>query len=239
MILGAGRLLDADVPFLLSVFEQLLLLDADPGALEELKKNRDLRAAGARVQYLLQDVTGSIESWTEELEGLLFNKCEESSLTEFLQQLRPYDSPQVKAQVVLSLNLLGQIPLYWRDRVHALLLDQYGLDTDVDGKYAPALQAALDASCAALQLGHLEMLKSTAAETIMLIFDREYCYYRRDQAPWRVESAMYCSNVEAALAPYQACERDSWLWHIAPQGVEASDHGEIHVVEAHAFRHEK
>lgn len=235
LVLGAGRLLDVDLPFLLSKFEHITFIDADPGAIQDIQRIPELKAAGEQVSFLLEDLTGSLESWTAALQAVLGEAVQPERLAVFLSELRPKRPAQLKGDVILSLNLLGQIPIYWRDRVQSMVLRHWKIDTDADGKYPAKLQAALDASCRVLQSGHLEMLQSSQAKKILLIHDREYCYYQSTHAAWRVEPALYVSAIGAAFASYSCHLSDAWLWHIAPQGIENKHFGEIHVVEARSF----
>lgn len=223
-VLGAGRLIDVDADGLLERSREVHLIDADPGC------RSVWRAVGSAQQRKklvarTEDVTDCIISWSRRIASI----GGRSKLAAGLATLRaprpawadePFD-------LIVSLNLLGQIPLYWRDFVrsaHASLSEHE--------------EEGLALSMGELQSAHLRALFSSMASRVILIFDSEYYFYEASRAEWRVESALFGAAADAlrAGAGARALEgSDTWLWHLAPQFVEQEDEGEIHKVEALAF----
>jgi hypothetical protein len=217
-VLGAGRLLDIDLLGLLSRCRSVHLFDADSSAVSRWKAVSG-REYGRRVFGHVLDLTGSMQSWTKGLAaanrgGTLaeYLECCETSVPAWAYE--PFDG-------YISLNILGQIPLYWRDRVLAVKRD---LSDD---------QAiALDKTMGRLQCAHLEGLAARSDAWSLLITDTEYYFYRSDTSEWRIESAL-CGDAKGVYRAFRGNGRhDRWLWHVAPQFVEGDDEGEIHLVEA-------
>lgn len=244
-VLGAGRLLDVDLTQLACDGGEVHLLDADPGA------SRAWRSAAralphTRIVSHLVDLTWSMDEWSDTLQSFLAahhvnarrgaDPAAQAELAAFLDRATLPDSAECAAKLprcdlLISQNLLSQIPLYWRDRFHAAVLRCWRLDSDEHGRYGDVLQRALERAMARLQMQHLEVLRQSGASRIVIICDRNFFYYRRDVAPWQVHPALYGGlATPLALPGYQLSGQSSWLWHLAPQGIEHAGHGEIHEV---------
>jgi hypothetical protein len=226
-ILGAGRLLDLDVARLRGYRGKITLYDADPSVLPAWR--RQLRDTG--VELVIGDVTAVMDRWSAEIRAV---RGSEATLAGIISGLSAAceDSPVKVADHVISLNLLGQLPIYWRDRI-----------ATVKARVAPEpegsvpLEEAIEASCAALQLAHLELLRRRARHSVSLIYDTRYHFYRRDIAPWQTEEALAIPRVE--IDGFLRVARDGWLWHVAPQGIEDPDFGVIHAVAAERYSEPK
>ena len=217
-VLGAGRLLDVDCERLADRFSTIDLYDNDPGALTVWKKAT--RPFPRKFKFNLLDLTGALDYWKRWLQG-------PQQLVEKLSTLPPL--PAIPLEVgqystVLSLNLLGQIPLYWRDRVTESIANR---------SLNQAEQAALDESCRLLESQHINLLQNCGAQSVVLLSDSEYYYYEPNTVNWQVEPAVF--EMELDHNQYQETLRDCWLWHLAPYGAEGSKYGEIHRVEARAY----
>jgi hypothetical protein len=239
-ILGAGRLLDVDIDLVTKKFSAVDLYDADPKVLRSksqlLKSNSKIS-----VRCFVEDVTGCLADWTAQLKQILIEHPGNLKvLTNFFIDLNASTKYRLHSQyqAILSVNLLSQICLYWRDRVHQLLSQTWGFETDDQGNYEGPVQEALEESMAKLQAQHLDLLSSAQSDRILLITDRYFHYYTSDQAPWMTEPALWIPNAETRieLQDYEVIESSSWLWHIAPQGIEQEDYGSIHEVIASAFK---
>jgi len=226
-ILGAGRLLDVPLAALLDEGREVHLFDIDPGCARVWAK----AGRGRAVVPHLTDLTGSFVAWTEQLERCVRSAgCRCSDVESLLSELSPGSTvPLDGFGLVVSLNLLSQIPIYWRDRVEAAVrrLDPRWSDE-------PSFERALAESCRRLQAHHLRSLAASGARQIVILTDTDFFYYRRDEARWQSEASLYIGPVE--LVGYAPLRRDSWLWHIAPQGVEEQAYGSIHRVAALEFR---
>jgi hypothetical protein len=217
-VLGAGRLLDIDVRGLLHRCHTVHLFDADPDAASRWRGVVG-REYGTRVVGHVVDLTDSMNLWTKGLAAAIRT----GRLLEFLGECRaPVPAwAHESFDGYVSLNLLGQIPLYWRDRVLAAA-------GELSGEHWLALEGAMGQ----LQAAHMRGLVLRPDAWSLLVTDTEYYFYQGDQSKWRVEPALFGEAREVYEANFAREVRDTWLWHIAPQFIESDDEGEIHRVEA-------
>lgn len=219
LVLGAGSLLDIEVDALLEVCEILHLYDADHTC-EEAWARAAGKEYGTRVLGHCVDCTETLEQWSA---GLKAGVCR-NELSAFLKSCHaPVPEWQgISCQGIISLNLLGQIPLYWRDRVMR-----------IKSNLTHEEMLSLTASMERLQSAHIAgLLKRNSAWSILLT-DTEYYFYHSDQSEWRIEPALFGNVPQLVRQMYKGFgASQSWLWHVAPQYVESDDEGEIHRVEA-------
>lgn len=224
-ILGAGRLLDIDLSALLPLFSEVHLYDADPCAVAAWKRVSGA-AYGRTVFGHTEDITNSLATWTSGLS----KASKRGELTEYLDGLvtRPGQWESFGFDGVISLNVIGQLPLYWRDRVLELT-DTLSRDEE----------RALVDSMARLQTAHVAALKRAPKAWAIAITDTEYYSYQVDYPQWEVTDALH-GETRASLNHTEhgttIVEHDAWLWHLAPQFVESDTEGAIHRVEARAWR---
>jgi len=224
-VLGAGRLFDIDLPQLLAKFSEIHLFDADPSVIGSWR-----RVAGPafrkKVIPRIGDVTGSLSEWSAGLGPAI----RRGSLARYLDSLQPgsggWESERFDG--VISLNVVGQLPIYWRDRVLDRA-DAIGLEEN----------RALVDSMTRLQSAHVAAVRERPMRWSIVITDTEYYTYTVDRSEWHVESALH-GTVEGELlrdTPHmRRCGEDRWLWHLAPQFIESDTEGYIHRVEASAWR---
>lgn len=223
-VLGAGRLLDIDILNLASKFERIYLFDADSSCLSHWRRVLG-KTLWSKVTPCIEELTDTIDSWAAQLGKVAKRQECRDFLCSLEAQIPRWASRQFDA--VISLNLLGQIPLYWRDRVlkaHKQLLESEW--------------SALQVSMGRLQAAHLQALMAVGATQIVLLTDTEYYFYHVDQSQWRVEPALFGDGLRAFQDIGTRCcvqSTESWLWHLAPQFVESDEEGEIHRVEAISF----
>jgi hypothetical protein len=228
-LLGAGRLLDAEPQYLLSKFDRLHLFDADPGVLPAWRALCRKSGAG-RVEFHLDDLTCAIDEWSEALDATLERSNRESDLAGAIAALPRINAAELRGfRCVISLNLLSQLPIYWRDRVIDRC-ESRGIRADEHGRFGDALQLAL------LQEESLAALAASGAERAVIISDTDFFYYAADVAPWQCERALFADPAAALESRYALTASDCWLWHIAPLGVEQKEWGAIHRVAAWEFR---
>lgn len=225
-ILGAGRLFDVDLEFLSRNFETIILSDADPGALAYWHRAARWLRNKVDFQFQIVDLTGVLGDWTRRLQA--------DPTIETLQTLACSHILLPKAEVLVSLNLLSQISLYWRERALAVLRRRRNLIAGAEGELPAEWEAPLQSSMQLLEQHHLEALAQSGAGTVVLLSDRYWHFYERNRSSWQTENALRVTKVDLGQA-YRLSDQDSWLWHLAPQGKEYRDYGVLHEVEARAF----
>ena len=224
-ILGAGRLLDVDLKALIPLYSEIQLFDADPTVLRSWRKTSGI-AFRKSVIPRVQDVTGTLVQWTKGLTSAVREKRLESYLASLETAPGPWESDGFDG--VISLNITGQLPIYWRDRVHAVKPELSEREED-----------ALIGSMSRLQSAHLCALQRAPVRWSLAITDTEYYTYHVDQSEWQVEQALH-GDARTALNPLSdaslAQSESCWLWHLVPQFIESDDEGHIHRVEARAWQ---
>lgn len=226
-VLGAGRLYDVDAALLLSKFDHVRLYDADPAAASSWRKGP---LSGAEAHCV--DLTGCFDEWRSAFRPA--GRSPEALAESMARLSSPDPSGTIEtADCVLSLNLLSQIPLYWRDHVEDLA-SRLGIARDARGAYPEPLEGALLDSMRRLQAQHLTLLGASAARYVLLVSDTEFMYYRKDSPHWQVEKALL-EPLTILEESFDSERADSWLWHIAPQDVEQPGYGQIHRVGAWSF----
>jgi hypothetical protein len=235
-ILGAGRLFDVPLDSLAKRFSEISLFDADPIAERSWDRSKRNLPRDCRLFGFLEDVTDTVDEWTARIKNFLeTHRRDLKSLAEFLDSLKVGTKVFRNYDAIVSLNLLSQIGIYWRDRVEQSVAVRWLTDTDESGKFPEPLQSALSRSIERLERQHLDALSQSAASLVVLIYDTHFLYYTKDKAPWLAEPSLKISS-DIPLSGYDQCANDTWFWHIAPQGIEYPDYGIIHQVCAKAFK---
>lgn len=233
-VLGAGRLLDVNLDLLKDASE-ISLYDADPSCLSVWK--RKLIFNKANKNFYVNDLTEVLDLWSAKLEIFLQeNKPNDTKLISFLNSLSaPELTLQAQYDLIISVNLLSQIIVIWRDIATSLLEDFAWAKTNERGQFKDPINIALENSKRKLEIQHLNMLNQSKAKRIALIYDTHFFAYEQNHPIWDVENAVI-SSPEVSLSNFKLAFRDSWLWHLAPQGIEYQDYGLIHQVVAYAFK---
>ena len=226
VILGAGRLYDVPLERFATQAKKISLYDADPSAVARWREVSG-RWPGVKITGYEQELTGVLHEWTRLLSAVALR----GELNAVVAQLENLPAPTCAIRhpgsLVVSLNLLSQIPLYWRDRAEKILKSN-----NLDPEF-PRLKAALAKNYQTLQRHHLELLDASEAKSIVVITDRTFMYYRPDLAPWQCEDALH--GVEVNLPNYTKQKTKSWFWHVVPFGCEGQDYGSIHDVVGVVF----
>lgn len=226
-ILGAGRLYDVDLGFLAQKFKKIDLYDADPSCLKSWPSN----SGECQIQGKLVDLSGGIEGWKQETKS---HKDPMSLCDAVLNLAPPEFNLNCAYDCVISINLLSQVALPWRDWFVSWVESNFGITQDDKGSLPQHFRAAIENSMSKIQSQHLQLLLQVKPKRIIIITDEYFCYYQNDKAPWLVEPALFC-EWPPKFSDYKLNDSSSWLWHIAPQGVEQKDYGVIHWVKALAF----
>lgn len=233
LICGAGRGYDLDQSDLQKNFSSIVLVDADP-----LARARYLRAHQKHIEtrYEVKELTGALGSWKETIGRLIAVKADPNELKFALEALTA-DGVELSSyapSLIVSLNLLSQISLAWREWVIQILGKKLKIFPDAVERLPAPLEEALIASCATLQRAHLQSLNRAGARTLVLIYDTTFLYHDREREVLR-EPALFV-NVEQTLSEYSPMLCEEWSWQVAPQGIEQQDYGVTHLVRAQAFR---
>jgi len=240
-IFGAGRLYDIPLKELLNRFNKICLYDADPGVKLFWKKRISNFSDRDKVGFNIIDLTFSMNSWTENLKKFVKENKHESNLQKikklvcFLNDLRCNPiTLQRHIEVVFSINILSQIPIYWKERIYDILKKNWHMLVNEYGRYEIELECAIDECLKKLHQQHLNLITSLNPALIVILYDRHFYYYQNTLSEWQVESALY--GDEPKFEEYSEVLKDSWLWHIAPQEIENKEYGEIHEVVAKSFK---
>lgn len=241
-ILGAGRLLDIPQLSFSKNFDKIYLVDADPTCMSAWQKFK--RNSQAEVAFEFSDISSRLEQWSDSL--ILFFKNQkiqntsnlESLITtnlEFLlNQTIQKQWPCPKTEIIVSLNLLSQIGVYWRDRVFSIFkkyCPQLIIDDQIHSKQ---IELIISKMINLLESEHLELLLNSKAKFIITLYDDELYYYSKKQSQWQTENAISTQS-DLNLPGFKTTHSKCWLWHIVPQGSEHKDYGEIHRVQARCF----
>ncbi len=214
LVLGAGMLNDFPAQQLLAKGYNLYLIDLDP-CCEVLWKSLQQQYPG-QVEYQISDVSGRLQHWSKLIESGL----NEKDLKESLFSVGQTEVTGRKYDLVVSLNILSQLGVFWKDRFHQVFKDRN--------------QDLMAETSALLEKEHLNLLRKCSADYFLIISDRYFHYYKIDQANWQTESATQI-DFYSELNKERESE-ESWLWHLRPAGEEGLDYGEIHHVTAQLCR---
>ncbi|MEZ5351585.1 MAG: hypothetical protein R2762_03045 [Bryobacteraceae bacterium] len=245
LVAGAGRLNDFNDQAARR-FASIELLDADRRNAAAWKRLRARLSPDVGVEWTVADVAGCLHAWVASLPS--------APWSETLDAVRaaaaiPAHPPARRADAVLSLSLLSQIPIAWQDAVEGLLESRFG--KRFVARHESEWLAAVEPGSRLLVERHLDWLRASA-EHILLIADLEYVYYSggvpysrfRHRPPpviWSAEEGWRAAEgetpatitVESALYGVSpGTPASSWLWHIAPLGLESTRSGTVHRVGA-------
>lgn len=224
-VLGAGRLLDIDLPALLGKASEVHLFDADPTCVRSWRAavpHRDRH----RIVPRIEDVTGCITEWSSGLKTAARKGVLATYIESLGAELPAWSRESFDG--VVSLNIAGQLPLYWRDRV-----------LDARSALSSDEADALASSYERLQIAHLAAVQQAATQWGVFVSDVEYYFYHVDHSEWEIEEALHGASrgvFDALTARQPVTDSECWLWHLAPQYIESDNEGEIHRVEAVAWR---
>ena len=212
-ILGSGRLYDLDSS-ILSSQSIVHLYDYDPRSIYYCKKKFLKNPA---IHLHCEDLTGAMMQWRSRLKKAV--RLNIPDLEEILKNLKGAPS-KISGDLVVSLNILGQLGIYWADRVEKIL----------GQRLVSAVQEALNTSIERLEFEHVEMLASTGAKVILIITDERYHFYGEQSSC--VEALMKPLDSLIAQCPeftnlYQKYVVRRWLWHIQPWGMEDRSSSEL------------
>jgi len=251
-VLGAGPLLDLNAAALSPKFTRFRLVDANP-----------LAATGWAllnhpVEPVITDITNCLTPWRQKLKKFRGPWHQTLDLIRQLPHAPAYSAP---ADALLSLNILSQLEIGWQEAVEPILHNRFG--TRFVLAHEQEWLDAIRPGSQMLVEQHLASLAASAARHILLITDLEYVEYtgrayqrHQWQEPpmqwtgenWLADEGITYQAIPALegvvlnhetfarwLPSYQLQWHESWLWHIAPNGTEATAYGKLHRVGAFAL----
>lgn len=178
IIVGAGALHDVDLWSLSKRFTTITLLDADPRCVPVWQK---VQTELPNVGYQLGDVTGLLHPWTEYLvQNLQQNSGGWPEALRLLKEFPRLPHASLFAQdpvplAVLSLNILSQLPIIWREIVEESLEKHFG--SKWVATHEQEWLVAYSDSASYLIKEHLQSLGRSLANELLLITDVEYASY--------------------------------------------------------------
>lgn len=183
LVLGAGRLLDIDLASLSEKAKRVVLVDADPLCVPFWKKAAK-KAKNAKIDLRIQELSGLLPQWYQEIK-LQTKATNFFSSLEKLETFSKIDRKQsspigdlvklYKPDVIISVNLLSQIPVMWQDVLSRIFSREYTA-AFFEANEEKWLRAYLP-SARALIRQHLWALNESKAKRMLLISDLEYLRY--------------------------------------------------------------
>ena len=240
ILMGAGMLLDVDTSFLDLNCRKLTVVDIDPTLKSHWKSSFPNKVRSSGLVMKVADVTGAMDSWFNDLSRAIKNKSSIEEVANLINSLKPdmeLAADEKSQEVLISINLLGQLGVYWRDRAASLLKsDSYYME-DAESPVS-LIRDAVEGSVSRLELAHLELLSKF--NRVILLTDIYYHYYKKNVSDWQTESALSLSSESIkeffVNQSFKVEGCNSWLWHIAPQEIENPEYGEIHEVNTFYFK---
>lgn len=237
LVLGAGRLLDMPLDSLPPSVRSVHLLDLDPSALPTWRQIKaKLLARGVTVDFQLEDVTGRLSSWSAALkaESRKTSPDRLSRALEALRHTRPSHIPLPDTQydLVISLNILSQLGLYWEDRLQSAFPGCF--DSHRHPLTEP-LTNSLRETMALLESEHLALLERLTCRDLIILCDEFFHYYTCTQSEWQSDAALHIP-FPPEFSTLNLQGKDQWWWHLAPQWLEGQAYGELHSVIAFHFQ---
>jgi hypothetical protein len=209
------------------------------------------------IEPVITDISCCLGAWSDAVKQCEGNWLQTLDLIRALGR-SPVPAYAAKTDALLSLNILSQLDVGWQEAVEPILQKRFG-SAFVRTREQEWLDAMRPASQALAQQ-HLLALELSGAQSVLLIADVEYVEYtgrkyhskqyeppplQWSEAGWRADPGIRFEVTQAlegvgldvstfhSLMPnYQLEWQDSWLWHIAPNGTEATHHGKLHRVAA-------
>ena len=240
-IVGAGRLLDIDVKYLPMRVRHIALFDVDPSVAQIWKAFAQYCSAlECAVTTHSVDITGIFDSLPKQLELILKKDSIDhisnikDCISSFQQNLKPLTIPA--ADLTLSINILSQLPILFRERIIQLLL-RYRLISD-EAQLPEQIKSTVENLCCEIQKCHIECLMQSSGKMIALISDSEFQYYKPGIEERQIENALYL-HPEMLMTEHKLKLHTQWMWHIAPYGRNPEDYGSEHLVDAWAWQREQ
>lgn len=210
-VLGCGELLDFPSDIFSEFKSQIYLIDKSKEALSRFSKNT-----------IIYDLTGSLDNWSSYLHELKTNDITSflSEVTNLPQKIPLLKDPSFKDELVLSLNLMSQLPVYWQDSVFSIVDQKFSKQVAIDNE--TEILKALLPSFQKLIKSHLHsLIPSSRHKKSLLITDTHYLYYSIKNGELNeVMDALHGISIEMELQ--NKCKYillPKWQWNIVPHTI--------------------
>lgn len=259
-ILGTGSLIDIDLDQIEDYFNKIILTDASIYNKKIWDKKNQ-----SNLVYFISDVTGILLCWEENLSNCKFSKLDE--YLEFIEDIHNKFPPPInnlyKAEYLLSLNILSQLPIYWQDFVFNFLENKLSKST-VNNKKELILRALIPSSKKIIESHLNELMPKKNGSSSLLICDLDYYFNLTNDLNVEIQNnnliptikirgkneekiiiskqdALYEFDIKKFFLDisnkYSISVVNSWLWEVVPYGV--SEEQETHLVAAFEISHKK
>ena len=254
-VLGAGALSDFNAVSLGRNFKSFRLVDGNPMSPSYWGR------LNIPVEPVVTDISRCLDNWSK---AVARSGGSWDDVLKLIRGLGdpPTAGYFAKSDAVLSLNLLSQLEVGWQEALEPILKKRFG--RLFVGRREQEWLDAIRPSSKSLAEQHLRSLECSGAQSILLITDVEYLEYtgrrysrkvhqsppvRWSESGWEADPAIQFETMPALegvaldagtfvrwMPSYQLEWQDCWLWHISPNGTEATSYGTVHRVVAFSLR---
>ncbi len=224
LVLGAGYLIDLDLPLFARHFKEIILTDANPLCLPLWRRAQVRLGSGCLLSWFIADISGLMNKWRRSLEVSLRSLPRSSKKWDLALELMrniPHEVEEAerkstenvydclgdrRVDAVISLNLLSQIPLVWQELAKKIFRKHFS-------KKQLSLQKQdwLDAfypGASFLIRKHLRDLANLGPNEILLLTDVDYAYYTWPQR---------FARRKAEATPFVWDNGDPASWRLNPE----------------------
>ncbi len=210
-VLGCGELLDFPSDIFSEFKDQIYLIDKSKEALSKFYKNT-----------IIYDLTGSLDSWSSYLQDL-----KTKDITSFLNELKNLPQklpllkdPSFKDELVLSLNLLSQLPVYWQDSVFSIVDQKFSKQLAIDNE-TEILKALLPSSQELIKSHIHSCCASGRHKKSLIITDTHYLHYSIKSGELNeVMDALHGISIEQEIESSSTYTLiNKWQWEIVPSKI--------------------
>ncbi len=253
-VLGAGPLLDLNSAALSPKFQSFRLVDANPLVVPNWSR------LNKPVEPVIADITNCMAEWCDKLRR---SRKSWNDTLQLIRDFgaNPVQAYNAPSDGLISLNILSQLEVGWQEMAEPALEKRFG--KSFVRQHEQEWLDAIRPSSRMLVEQHLAAIERCRAVHALLICDLEYVEYTgrtykhtQHEAPpmewadgkWAAGAGIHFELIPALesvwldqesfarwMPSYRLDWHDSWLWHIAPNGTEESDYGQLHRVGAFAL----
>ncbi len=229
-VFGAGRLLDFPLSEIKEKYQSVFLYDADPGSIKFLK-SAARKSSGINVVQV--ELTGSLGDFQK---NLLNSELAKIILVDPKTMLKKLNIS--KNSDIISLNLLSQLPLAYRQIFERWIIKSKGMSFYKSNEDT-WLKEYLNLGERVVKQ-HLDLLNLSTAKKVLLVSDTEQLFCPRNLAPtptpnsdfysWNISPAViqplevtssicgvdYRGKENEYFPNYKLANREFWKWELDP-----------------------